>query len=129
MISKEQDGYLFGFVDLTINEVFKYYPDFFRSLDLLITCLDSSPKLPELTKWMEYLRGTGWQHEIIGDKVWIPSVHLVEVFGQGKTFYHFDELYLLKGIPLREVLPKKHYTTDGRDFSEKVQSEFIEIFF
>ena len=128
MISKEYNGYLFGFVDLTINEVFKYYPSFFQPFNILITCLDSSPRLPDLTKWMQYLKRTGWRYQIIGDKVWIHSANLFDIFEQGKTFYHFDEVYLVQGIPQIDAMPYRHYTTDGRDFSENVPQEFIEMF-
>lgn len=128
MSFQERGGYFYGFVDLTINEVFKYYPEFFKSLDILITCLDSSPHLPDLTKWMNYLKQTGWHYKMVGDKMWIPSVHVSDVFKQGKTFYHFDEAYLVRGIPGQETLPTRHYTTDGYDFSEEIPSDFIETF-
>ena len=112
----------FGFVDLTITEVHADYPRFFEGFDMLITCLDSSPQIIELTKWMDYLQRTRWNYRVIGRAVWIDSANVAAVFKQSKTFYGFDEIFLMRGVPRAASLPRYHYTPGGQTFAKRIPS-------
>ncbi len=121
----KRNGLYCGFIDSNITESYETYPDFFDSYSLLITCLDSAFGPAELPKWMRYLKQTGWDYSVIGKFVWIPSRHVKELFDHGKTFYGFDEIYLLKHYPVGTHLPANRYTTDGYNFAEKTPAAFL----
>ena len=126
MSVQEQEGFYFGFVDLTISDIYEHYPAFFQSYDLLITCLDSSSKVIEQKKWLEYLEVAGFAYRFAGSHVWIPSAQIEKLFKEGKTFFGFDEAYLLHGYPKGKKLPRRRYTTDGSNFIDKISVQFIQ---
>lgn len=121
----KRDGYYCGLVDAKISDVYDHLPGFFHSFDLLVTRLDSSVSLKDIRKWVEYIAHSGWQYQILGDAVWISSNYVDRVFHEQKTFFGFDEVYLLRGVP-KNTPPGEHFTSDGYDFSKEVPARFIE---
>jgi hypothetical protein len=118
----------FGFINLSISTIIKYYINFFDGLSMLITCIDSNPKVINLSKWMKYLDIRKFNYKIIGNSVWIPQKYISELLIGSKTFYGFDEVYLLKNIPKIGLIDDNVYTTDGYDFSKCVPDNFLNKF-
>ncbi|MCI0563743.1 MAG: hypothetical protein MN733_35160 [Nitrososphaera sp.] len=115
-----------GFVDLTISEAYIYYPECLTSHGLLVTCLDSTDAVATLDKWLESLSLAKISHEVINRAVYIPQASVSALFAHGKTFYGFDEIYLVQSPPTS--IPEGRFTTDGFDFGEEIPKEFWEIF-
>ena len=120
--------YYFGFLDLTIREVYVHYPEFFEAHDLFITCLDSDPRVSRLHKWIKELHIRKWNYRIVGEKVWLSGEHTRELFEEGKTFSHFDEVYLLEGMPPKGSASLRIFTSDSYTFSKELPQAFLESF-
>lgn len=120
--------FYFGFVNLSISTITKYYLHFFERLSILITCIDSNPKVNTLSKWIRYLDIKGFSYKIIGSSIWVPSQYVSELLTDSKTFYGFDELYLLKDIPNINFLDENVYTTDAYNFSNYIPDNFLNKF-
>lgn len=118
------NGLFVGFADLTISEVARGCPDFFDGMSLLITCLDSTPKVATLSRWMDRLRSGGYRFETTESGVWISSVDVSRLIAEGSTFSHFDEVYLLKDRPCLAGIRSGTFTTDGCNFGEEVPASF-----
>ena len=125
---REHEGIYYGFVDSSITEVYRCFSQFLQSRDILITCLDSTPQVAKLEKWRAHLIHAQINHQVIGDAVYISSQHVEALFKLGKTFYGFDELYLLRQRPALKDLPGRRYTSDGFNFSEQLPPDFVAAF-
>ncbi|MBI1850725.1 MAG: hypothetical protein HYR85_10315 [Planctomycetes bacterium] len=120
----EHDGRFCGFVDASIREVYESCPEFFESLDLLVTCLAHSTNVARLAKWMTYVQERRFRHRPIGASVWIARAHVAEIFADEQTFRGFDEIYLLNGFPHAADVPADRFTTDAVRFAGTVPSTF-----
>lgn len=124
---KNIGSHYFGFVDLNINEVYKFCPEFFDSYGLLVTCLDSDPKL---SMWGHALSSEiedNWDIKVCGQSVWIAAKNVKNAFEDGRVFSHFDEIYFLKSeleiVPVDEI-----FTTDRCEFGVNVPKRFLKAF-
>jgi len=127
---RQTRGYFAGFVDLRIADIAEPCPEFFEGFALLITCLDSSPDVVTLSRWVTYLKSKEWRPLPIGRAVFIPAENTGGLLEDRQTFFGFDEVYLLKEELPRE-LPHptdRAYTTDGFDFGESVPDAFWRYF-
>jgi hypothetical protein len=118
----------FGWADMGISYLHKYFPDFFAGFSMLVTCLDSNPRPAELVKWLEMVRSKGWGGKVIGSSVLIPAEHVKDVFENRQTFNAFDEVYLVRSPILARVEITAHFTTDGPTFVDQIPEDFLAVF-
>ena len=131
MTYKEIGGFFIGFTDIRISDVATVFPQFFDGMHLLITCLDSSRRVSGLTKWMDMMKEKKIVFQPLGDAVWIPSDSTANLLRAGKTFYHFDEVYLFNADsqpPVPEEIGGGVFCTDCHNFEENIPEEFISRF-
>jgi hypothetical protein len=124
-----QNRFYHGNIDATISSVAECCPEFFDSLSILITGLDSSDAPALLTKWSDYIFSRGWEGtQLINEKyVYIPEHYVKLLFEEGKTFFHFDEVFLLDKPPER-CDKEKLYISERYDFSTELPDTFVELF-
>lgn len=118
----------FGFSALTISDVSKYCPEFFSGMSMLITCLDSTSPVSRLHKWIAMLSQSRYSFEEQNNGVVIFQEDVARILDDGRTFIHFDEVYLFAGTVPRESKFNRVFTTDGVNFSEEIPDEFIQHF-
>lgn len=118
----------YGFINSSIPRFYERMPDFFSGHGMLITCLDSNPCPVELGGWQKNLAASGIKHAPIGKSVWIASEDVRAVFRQGKTFFGFDEIYLMRSLPENSLpkLPGRIFTPDGVQFANSVPKQLVE---
>ena len=121
-------GAYFGFIDISISRFAEHFQEYFGSFSMLITCIDSTPQVSSLKKWMNYIKSKKWDFKVIGNSIWIPSRYVLEVLSEGQTFYGFDELFLLKRLPTEGIDDERVYTTDSYNFGRHVPNEFVKKF-
>ncbi len=125
----EYRGYYGGFIEgATISDVYVEFPEFFDSLHLLIARLDSSQSHNDLSQWLAYVKENFENYVILTNTVWVDQKSVGNLFRDGKTFVHFDEIYLLNNSPVKDLSVCEHFTSDSSDFSKKVPSAFLEEF-
>ena len=117
-----------GQCDLRITDLAKKCPDIFSDRFLLITCLDSSTKVCQLSVWKSYLEKASIPHQWVSAGALIMPEGTARLFGDKKTFFGFDELYLLSAPPPREFKPDTHFTSDQCVFFDGVpDSVFVHL--
>lgn len=120
------DNIYAGGADITISHVAKCCKDYFEGQYMLITTLDSCHSPAELKLWLEYLKQNKYKYDILGQYVLISKEHVWNIVNDGRTFFHFDEVYLYDHIPIHLPPINISFTSDGYLFSEKVPDVFIE---
>ncbi len=122
----EVDGYSIGFADLTITEVSRHCVDFFSEFSLLITCLDSDPRLRH---YGESLRTSKpqWNIRIVGESIWVGSENVRELLLDPSILSHFDEMYLVREHPTSDFQVKEIFTTDRANFADVIPATFLEM--
>ena len=128
MTYKATSGFYFGSANLNISMVGDKYPEFFNSCSTLITCLDSSEAPAKHPKWVDRLSSMGINYKLLGDFVWIPQNQISELFRDGRTFYHFDELYLFRDFPEKLEPLDVWQAVDDNFFKDNVPIEFMNQF-
>jgi hypothetical protein len=121
-------GHYFGHLEGSISSLAEKVPEFFSNFSILITCLDSTLDIQTLTKWIDYVKKKECNFEMIGRSMWVPPSFVPEIFQDNRTFFGFDELYLLKHFPKKEIIIENTFTTDGYDFSSTIPSDFFHYF-
>ena len=126
---KKIDNNYFGFADLTISEVYSMCKEFFTSLDMLITSIDSDRE-PGKSEFLidKFLKKGEHFYKIIGRGIWLPFQDFDDLFSRDGVFIHFDEVYLFEPKTQIITIPEKTYTTDGTNFSGDIPSHFIDNF-
>jgi len=129
MMEAKQYCLYHGNIDATISSVAEYCPEFFDGLSILITGLDSSNAPALLTKWKNYIFSRGWEGvQLINEKyVYIPEQFVRLLFEERKTFFNFDEIFLLD-IPPERCDKEKLYTSERYNFSKELPDAFLEFF-
>lgn len=125
---QEYQGRYFGFADLTITEVGKLCPEFFSDMALLVTCVDSTHAVSSLDRWFMALKEQDYVFEVIGRAVWISRENAGGVVRDGKTFFGFDEMYLIQAKVYERDLKGSVFTTDGFNFGEELPPDFVNQF-
>jgi hypothetical protein len=121
------DNYYFGFTDLTISEIGRYCPCFINNMSMLITCLDSTSSVINLSRWVQILEKRKFVFERFDDSLWFPVGETLRIFKEGFTFNGFDEVYFFKDKPLAESVTSV-FSSAVFDFSENVPNDFVEGF-
>lgn len=102
-------------------------PEFYAGYGALITCLDSNSCPSEMGQWLRMLADAGIRFQVAGKAVWVDKDNLQKAFHQGKTFFGFDEIYLLASFPLKTPkLPARVFTSDGCQFDKEVPSALLD---
>ena len=121
-------GYYFGHIEGSISSLVEKVPDLYANFSMLITCLDSTSDLPTLNKWIEYIKKKNCNFEIVGKSIWIPPFIVPEIFEDNRTFFGFDEFYLLNHSPKKEIIIDNVFTTDSYDFNSTIPDQFLKYF-
>lgn len=70
--------------------------------------------------WRKQLDAAGIGSYIIGTSVWIEASKVATLFREAKTFYGFDEVYLLTSRPDAKIIPRESFTADRLTFTKGV---------
>ena len=116
--------YYYGATDLSISDVFNYYPKYFNGYSMLITCLDSNHKPAEIKKWLNYIEMNNWHYSRYHDYIWLDNQEAMLVLAGGLTFYGFDELYLFENKPMSLPASIESFTADCCQFYNEVPEAF-----
>jgi hypothetical protein len=115
-----------GFVPLSIADIVRYMPNFFKGLAMLITVIDSGPAS---SLNLENFRGRGLELKPYGTAVLVQEPDVEVLLKDGWPFDGFDEVFLLKPPVNFHVSDfSEHFTTDARDFSQDVPVQFLDMF-
>ncbi len=124
----DQLGMTFGFSDrLRIDILTEVAPEMFADYHLLITFLDSTAT-SGLAKWKDRL--VEWRVRFSsmrsGFLIYPDSVETLLSFHN--TFFGFDEVFLLRGVPKEDFVLLEHFTTERSMFNEDLPTVFVDYF-
>lgn len=121
-------SHYFGFnPDLSITDIFEFFPEFFENHDLVISRLDSSRGLKKLTRWIQFANENRYIESWINDYVYIKKENVSKVFLDGETFFGFDEVYLFKNLSTLTI--RKHFAADMDQLDKRIPPTFPNNFF
>lgn len=123
------DGVYYGYAALSIFDIQTLLSDAADSENgLLITILDSAPNGDGLWKWRAYLTSRGIPNAESPGPVWIPPHHMKALFEDDKTFFGFDEVYVMKSRPVALPDSLHYFEQTTHDFANECPQTFIDQF-
>ncbi len=113
-----------GQVPLGITSAWDNCPSFFSGLWMAVTMIDSS----HVSQSGGSLTDGGIAWVEVGGAIVIEPDSVGEVFARGRTFYHFDEVFLFASFPDAILFPDQHWTSEVASFSSVLPDEFVRWF-
>lgn len=123
---KVENHYL-GYIETTISEVYKSFPEFFDGFSLFLTCLDSDTNLSNNKVLLDLLKTHNCEYKVINKSIYLNGINNNFLFESKRIFTHFDEIYFINKDIHKEIKIPHQFTTDSFNFQNEIPNEFLKL--
>jgi hypothetical protein len=118
-----------GKTQSSISQLANNFPSIFEDTGILVTCLDSVVDLSRAVGWFAYLEKCNLHFVRSAVGVYLPDHSATAVIRDGRTFFGFDEIFLVREVPSSDLSPwPEHWTSDRADLSTGVPSSLWDAY-